>query len=311
MKYELAQYSRQGARATNEDRVAVAEREDAVLMVVADGLGGHAGGNLAAEWLTQVMVRTFVSIKQPEITSPSAFLALTILQAHKLIIARGQANEPPMEPRTTCTVCVVQNGYAYWAHVGDSRLYHFRENKLLQRTQDHSAIEQLRNDGVITEEEMVDHPSKGRLLKCVGGPNKPSISLGQETVLRTGDLLLLCTDGVWQAYGPDELLKFLNYPSLEEGTEEMLATAEAKMGKVCDNLSAVSFRWKDNMTVDAPLQGRSIVQVDEDSLWKNAVSSTAKKTRVAKPAANRKDRRRSIEHGIREMEEFIKRFEPK
>lgn len=311
MQYELAQCSRQGARATNEDRVAVVERDNAILMVAADGLGGHAGGALAAELLTQIMVYTFRNVKQPKITSPSAFLALTILQAHKLIIARGKAHDPPLEPRTTCVACLVQNGYAYWAHVGDSRLYHFRENELLQRTQDHSAIEQLRSDGVITEEEMVDHPSKGRLLKCVGGPNKPTISLGQETALRADDILLLCTDGVWQAYGPDELLKFLNYPSIEEGTEEMLGTAEVKMGKGSDNLSAVSFRWKDSMTLSAPLQSNPVVQVDEESLWKNAVSTTAKKKRAAKPAANRKDRRQSIEHGIRELEEFIKRFEPK
>lgn len=311
MKYELAQGTRQGARAVNEDRVAVVERDNAVLLVAADGLGGHSGGALAAQLLTQMMTHTFLNVKQPKISSPSAFLALTILQAHKLIIARGKANDPPMEPRTTCVACVVQNGYAYWAHVGDSRLYHFRGNQVLQRTQDHSAIEQLYSDGVITEEEMVDHPSKGRLLKCIGGPNKPTISLGQETILHADDILLLCTDGVWQAFGPDELLKFLNYPSLEEGTEEMLGTAEVKMGRACDNLSAVSFRWKDSMTLSAPLQSNPVVQVDEESLWKNAVSATAKRKRAAKPAVKPKDRRQSIKHDIRELEEYIKRFEPK
>ena len=315
MKYELAHYSRQGGRATNEDRVAVAERYNAVIMVAADGLGGHSGGALAAELLTETVTRTFLNIKQREIVSPSAFLALTILQAHKLIIEQGRAHIPKIEPRTTCVVCLVQHGFAYWAHVGDSRLYHFRDDKLLQRTQDHSAIEQLRSDGVITEEEMVHHPSKGRLLKCVGGPNKPTISLGQETLLRTGDALLICTDGVWQAFTPTELWKYLSYPSLDEGTEEMLLEAESKMGDVCDNLSAISFRWQDRASRNAPLQGNTAVQIDEEGLLKNAAAAAAKKPRIpAKPVKHLKSRgqrRNSIDSDIRKLEEYIKRFEPK
>jgi PPM family protein phosphatase len=315
MKFELAQYSRQGARATNEDRVAVAERHNAVILAVADGLGGHSGGALAAEMFTETVTRTFLNVKQREIVSPSAFLALTILQAHKLIIEQGKAHVPKIEPRTTCVLCLVQHGFAYWAHVGDSRLYHFREGKLLQRTQDHSAIEQLRSDGVITEEEMVNHPSKGRLLKCVGGPNKPVISLSQETLLRKGDALLLCTDGVWQAFTPKELLKYLKYSSLEEGTEEMLVAAEAKMGDVCDNVSAISFRWQDHATRAVPLQGSTVLQIDEAVLLKNAATAAAKKPRVrAKQAGkpkNRGQRRQSIDTDIRELEEYIKRFEPK
>lgn len=315
MKYELAHYSRQGARATNEDRVAAAERNNAVIMAVADGLGGHSGGALAAELFTETVIRTFLNVKQREITSPSAFLALTILQAHKLIIEQGKAHVPPLEPRTTCVLCLVQHGFAYWAHVGDSRLYHFREAKLLQRTQDHSAIEQLRSDGVITEEEMVNHPSKGRLLKCVGGPNKPIISLSQETLLRKDDALLLCTDGVWQAFTPKELLGYLSYPSLDEGTEEMLVAAESKMGDVCDNVSAICFRWQDRATRSVPFQGNTVLQFDEEVLLKNAATAAAKKPRaVSKQTRNPKSRgqrRESIDSDIRKLEEYIKRFEPK
>ena len=110
MKYQITQYTLRGARPHNEDRVGYAERDNAVLMAVADGLGGHRGGEVAAEILVQTLMHSFESLRQPVIQRPSAFLALGILQAHHAIIARGQANTPPIEPRTTCVVCLVQNG---------------------------------------------------------------------------------------------------------------------------------------------------------------------------------------------------------
>jgi PPM family protein phosphatase len=102
VKYQLAYHSLAGGRATNQDRVVCAERDNAVLMVLADGLGGHEGGALAAEILTQTALHAFEAVRQPVITKPSAFLALTIMQAHKTIFARGHAQVPPISPRTTC-----------------------------------------------------------------------------------------------------------------------------------------------------------------------------------------------------------------
>ncbi len=179
MKYQLAHFSLCGARAANEDRVGAAERPNSVLMVVADGLGGHSGGELASQTLVDTVLRLFQSVKQRSIDDPAAFLALTILQAHKAVAMRGKMHQPPLEARTTCVLCLVQNGYAYWAHVGDSRLYHFRGDKLLTRTEDHTAIEQLRKDGVISEDEMSTHPRKSYLMQSVGGGSTPTIALGQ------------------------------------------------------------------------------------------------------------------------------------
>src|SRR3989338_1508549 len=128
MKYQITQFTLRGARRVNEDRVGYAERDNAVLIAVADGLGGHRGGEVAAEILVQTLMHSFQSLRQPVIQRPSAFLALGILQAHHAIIARAKASEPPIEPRTTCVACLVQNGYAYWAHVGDSRWICFAQN---------------------------------------------------------------------------------------------------------------------------------------------------------------------------------------
>src|SRR3990170_147695 len=220
MKYQITQYSLRGARPLNEDRVGYAERDNAVLMAVADGLGGHRGGEVAAEILVQTLMHSFQSLRQPVIQRPSAFLALGILQAHHAIIRRGQASQTPIEPRTTCVTCLVQNGYAYWAHLG----------------------------GGVT----------------------PTISVGEETLLQPGDMLLACTDGLWEAFAPEEIARYLKAPALDEGMEEMLHAAVRKMKHGCDNVSAVCLRWEDAMSKSAPLQGNTAVQIDEAMLRQEA-----------------------------------------
>lgn len=323
MKYDLAQHSMQGARPTNQDRVGCAERDNAVLMVLADGLGGHAGGEIAAELFTQSLLQAFRSIRQPVITQPSAFLALSILQAHKQIAGYSKTRFPDKQPRTTCVVCLVQNGYAYWAHVGDSRLYHFHNDRLLKRTIDDSAIERLRQNGLITEEDMQKHPNKGQITRCVGGPRKPSISLGEETRLEPGDTLLLCTDGVWEGLSAKELVPFLNQDPLDEGIEEMLHAVEKKMGENCDNISAIVLRWQDEVTTHPPLQSGKATTVNQDTLWQRAQSRnihneirSENKSRT-EPKANAEeeeqpqDPKARTARTIQELEDYLSRFNNK
>ena len=312
MKYQFTSHSLAGGRASNQDRVLVSERDNAVLLVLADGLGGHAGGAMAAEILTRTAQHAFEAVRQPLITKPSAFLALAIMQAHKAIVAHGEAQDPPISPRTTCVLCLVQNGYAYWAHVGDSRLYHFRNGQVLSRTLDHTVTEQLHIDGLLSEEEMKRHPEKARLLKAVGGTRPPSVTLGEETALAPGDTLLLCTDGVWEALGTTELSGFLKFASLEEGVEEMLLAAESRMKHKGDNVSAIGFRWNDAMTTARPLQTKGGRETDHKTLIEDVrLHEAEKKLRTPKksPAAGSDPKRDSLEAKIDELEEFLARFE--
>lgn len=310
MKYEVAHLCARGARPMNQDRVSVAERDNAVLLSVADGLGGHRGGEIAAEITTQTVTHAFQSVRTPIIGRPSAFLALSILQAHQAILRRGKASMFTLQPRTTCVACIVQHGYAYWAHVGDSRLYHFRRGQLLQRTLDHSTIEELRKDGLLTEDEMRNHPQKGKLTICVGGPNKPKIALGQETALARDDVLLLCSDGIWEAHTPEELGKFLARGSLEEAAEEILFSAERKMDDRCDNMSVVCFRWLEPAPTGLPLQGNASIEIDERMLIDNAATIKASGRQQMRPEKT-KDGVRDIAEEIEELEKYLRDREPK
>lgn len=311
MKYQLAQLSVGGGRAANEDRIGVAERDNAVLLVVADGLGGHTGGELAAQTLVETVVRVFQGVKQPRLPDPFSFLALTILKAHNSVGARARMHVPPLEARTTCVVCLVQDGYAYWAHVGDSRLYHFRQGKLLARTEDHTTIEELRRDGVITEEEMANHPRKSWLLRSIGGPTPPRISLGEEVALHTGDTLLLCSDGLWEALRTEEIGAALKRPRVEEAVEEMVLAAEKRMGDACDNVSAVCLRWDDRLTKSLPLQPPRPAQVDAEELWRGAAAKVVARRAPDRPGPAGGPRQDRIESEIRELEEYLRKLETK
>lgn len=310
MKYQLAYQSLRGSRPTNQDRVAHAERDNAVLMVLADGLGGHRGGDMAAELLTQTALRTFRAVKHPRIDQPSAFLALTIVQAHNAIHEFAKS-APALTPRTTCVLCLVQDGYAYWAHVGDSRLYHFRQGALRVRTQDHTTTEELRREGLLSDDEMRDHPQKSRLLKCVGGPSRPTISLGEETRLEYGDTLLLCSDGLWEALAPEALLKFLGRGSLEEGVEDMLAAAERTMRGSSDNLSALCLRWEEAATRAPALQNNRAGEVNPQELWDHGARASPAPKRPKAPRSPA-ERPRDLSRDIRELEDYVnKKIGPK
>lgn len=314
MRYQIAQHSLRGGRKSNEDRIGFAERDNAALMVLGDGLGGHSGGELAAEILVLTALQAFRAIKQTIIAKPSAFLALTIMQAHRRMIAYGKSRTPPIAPRTTCVLCLVQNGYAYWAHVGDSRLYHFRNGRLLRRTLDHTKTEQLHTDGLISEEEMLSHPDKSRLLKCLGGAKDPVISLSKETPLQRNDVLLLCSDGLWESMPPDLMTPYLRAKSLEEGVADLLNDADERRDNAGDNLSAVCLRWEEGAPSGLPLEPRSMTEADYKSLRAEAqrqgIDAALKKrgTKDKPPDAPADD---STQRTLEEVDEFIKRVRPR
>ncbi len=243
MKYVVFQASRRGGRPYNEDRVAYAYTSDALLMVLCDGMGGHNKGEVASQMTVEVITSLFQSRAKPVLPDMSAFLLDGIYAAHDAINEYALRHRMPDPPRTTCVVCVVQRGMACWAHVGDSRLYQFSRRAFLFRTRDHSAVQQLVDEGLLDESQMSVHPDRNKLYNSVGGYMLPDIEIDQPVKLQEGDVLFMCTDGVWPELSPDEMLATLRVYPLERAVKHMMDHAEFRAGQFGDNLSVVAMRY--------------------------------------------------------------------
>lgn len=309
MRYEIAQHSRPGTRSQNQDRAAYVERDDAVLMVAADGLGGYVAGEMAAEIVVETLVNSFGKVRSGFIQDPAAFLVLSMSLAHSRINRKSkQMGINVSHPRTTCVACLVQNGYAYWAHVGDSRLYHFRDGKFLTRTIDHSTTDPMYQEGYLDEKESMQEAS--HLVRCIGGPKRPLVTLGAETRLESGDALLLCTDGLWRAFTEREMEQALDRRRIEESIENMMRRSARMFRKDCDNMTAVAMAWNSPPTTSPPLLALSIPELDQDALWRNARQRSGEKRGSGErdrgaPASDADD----IETTIAEIESFVDELE--
>src|SRR5688572_24226385 len=147
MRFTIYQDSQVGDRSGNEDRVGYAYGKDVLLMVIADGMGGHQQGEVAAEIAVQEITRRFKVEARNKLRRPFEFLVSSVQAADRAIVAHADSHNLLECPRTTCVACVVQNGYAYWAHAGDSRLYVIRGGRIVAQTQDHSKVQQMIDAG--------------------------------------------------------------------------------------------------------------------------------------------------------------------
>lgn len=248
MKYQLAKTTRLGNRVVNEDRIGVAEHDNAVLLVMADGMGGYRGGQIASKAMVNRMLREFKRSKLPT-NDPTTFLKELIADAHLAVLRAGSEQYPPIEPRTTCVVCLIQEGNAWWAHVGDSRLYFFRGGKPFIRTTDHSKIEEMLRKGKLSKEEMESHPQRHLVTRCIGFQKHPPIPTVSEKIpLEKYDMLLLCSDGFWGPLSEENMADNLTQNSLTEAVERMAYQAEFRSYPEADNISVVTFRWISNAT---------------------------------------------------------------
>ncbi len=247
MLIESAQLSLVGDREENQDRVDVVSRGDSVLAIVADGMGGHHAGAEAAQVAVASMVEAFEQADLP-IFDPRGFLRELIRNAHALVCELGAGIPIAARPRATCVVALVQNDKAYWAHVGDSRVYLIRHRKVEERTRDHSHIEVLLQEGLITEDEYREHPLRNYVEYCIGGdPGEPTMSIAGARQLQRGDVIILCSDGLWS--GADDRVISECFPSgfadldLDANLERLLAHAVDDCSPNADNTTAAVIHW--------------------------------------------------------------------
>ena len=237
------QTSRLGNRKINQDRCLALEDEDAILLAVADGMGGHARGELAAQAFVDSLRRRFET-RDPLQEGP-AFLHQAIRAAHQAILEIGRHQTPPVQPLTTCVAALIQGGRVHWAHVGDSRLYLFRHGRVFFQTRDHTPVAEMVAAGLITERQARIHPKRNQVSRCLGGPGAPpEITVGPEVFLEPGDLLLLCSDGLWSAVSERRLLELAGAEDLGGTLDDLAMLAEQQSYPQSDNITAVALRWE-------------------------------------------------------------------
>ena len=243
MQVESAELSLIGAREENQDRVAVAVEPDVALIAVFDGMGGHADGARAAELARTTLLARFNSQPHPLI-DPLAFLHLVLGATHSDMVAMGMHMPLEMRPRATGAVCIVQDGTAWWAHVGDSRIYHLRAGKVIRRTRDHSHVELLVQEGLISSVQAQNHPMRNYVETCLGGdPLLPEMLIGRCIRVEPGDGLLVCSDGFWANLLDEDIAASLySGAPLKTALQALSEFAVKRGGPGADNSSVAALR---------------------------------------------------------------------
>ncbi|GMR06202.1 MAG: hypothetical protein BMS9Abin25_0786 [Gammaproteobacteria bacterium] len=315
MKYRYAISTEKGTRDYNQDRAACLEGSDSVLLILGDGLGGHAGGDIAADILIDTASQAFLKVRTPVIEEPSLFLALILQHAHRAINRCAKKSTKKIDPRTTAVLSLIQNGYAYWAHAGDSRLYLFRNGSQLTRTLDHTGSDQAK----VGRRSI---PAKTGLYNCIGGPLRPKIALGPEIALQHGDRILICSDGVWQGMSIDEISEYLYEEiGLEDSMDNMLEKIEQRNPEICDNMTVVALAWDDKSRPGKSMQHEQIRDLTDNELWRAAREAEkcirsntrkgihAKKQGSRSKAGSNADTVESLDSVINEVESFVEQWE--
>ncbi|MBV8466735.1 MAG: serine/threonine-protein phosphatase [Burkholderiales bacterium] len=303
MKFTIFQETRRGARQYNQDRMCYSYSRDALLMVVADGMGGHLHGEVAAQITVELLAELFQRKARPTIQNPHQFLSDAFNKCHDAILNYASNHNLLETPRTTVVAAIVQDGVLYWAHVGDSRLYLIRAGRMLARTKDHSKVQQMVDTGKITEEEAEHHPEKNKIYNCLGSMFPPDVEIGGKVPLLDADAVLLCTDGLWGGVQQKELEELLSsYPALY-ALPQLLDRAEARGGIHGDNLTGVAVNWheEDDFPSTAALSTRKLLD-GEVTTRLNALDAdkTLKESRDVSES--------DIEAAIAEIQNAIKKY---
>lgn len=231
-----------GDRSEQQDRVGIfphPTRPGCMIAALADGMGGHSGGAIAAEQVI-LKARQNFSNYAPSSESPVEFLREVISDAHAIIKLTRFTSE--QDPHSTAVIFMLRPGHADWAHCGDSRLYHFRNGGLVARTPDHSLVEELLRSGRLTPEQAEVHPQRNLLLSCLGAEREPQIDSGGTPALQVGDAFMMCSDGLWAYFSDQEIGEILATQDARSAARTLINGARERGEGGGDNISLAIVR---------------------------------------------------------------------
>ena len=246
MKIEFASLSEKGSRSINEDYTDNCETQNKHLFCLADGLGGHGRGEIASKIAVFRSMESFKRTSSQANTNENT-LAFCFERAHESLQAMQIREKGNNEIKTTLTLLLIDNNQAVWGHIGDSRLYLFRKNRLFLRTFDHSVPQMLVSLGDIKEKDIRFHEDRNRLIRVLGMDwPTPKYELSGLIKIQAQDVFLLCSDGFWEMVDENTMIKLLKKT---KNPKDWLLAMEAvvlknRQDKNIDNYSATAIFLK-------------------------------------------------------------------
>ncbi len=248
MKFSVFQVSRKGGREKNEDRMGYCYTRASAVFLLADGMGGHPEGEVAAQLALQAISALFQKQARPELPDVSAFLSDALLAAHRQILRYALNRSSFDTPRTTIVVAVLQDGHLSSVHCGDSRMYIVRGSALLSRTKDHSLFEQnlMRSAGG----DAFHSPNRNVLFSCLGSPTKPVFTVAGPVPLQQNDCIMLCSDGLWSSVSEDDIVFELSHKPVDVAVPDLVEKALRQGGEMCDNVTCIALEWAGSEAIE-------------------------------------------------------------
>jgi len=246
MDLDSAQISLIGHRQDNQDRAEVLFGDDNLLAIVADGMGGHARGDLAAETAVASLINSFRALRQNPLPS-NEFFKRAIGLAHEDVLALGAGMRPEIRPGTIIVSALITSNKLRWAHIGDSRAYLVRDGRVIARTQDQSVVGLLLAAGEITQAQALIHPERHMVQYCLGVDEEtPPIPVSDAMEVKEGDIIMLCTDGLWSQLGEAYIMEKLSEADDLQTALQALGEDAVRGGyPQSDNVTAVALRVVD------------------------------------------------------------------
>lgn len=239
MLFDTASISHQGGRPENQDCLSEIHMDGGTssCWVLADGLGGHAGGQIASTEAVQSILLDFVSDRS---TCEDPGLCKWVEHAHLRLVSIQTEEEQLAQMRTTIVVLQVRAGVAYWTHCGDSRFYWFSEGRISIQSEDHSIPQALVKLGQLLPEDIRSHEDRNRITQCLGSPGGVTASDNPPIPLTPDAAFILCSDGFWEhVLEPEMLIDLAKAKDAQHWLDLMLTRCESRAVAECDNYSAI------------------------------------------------------------------------
>ncbi len=241
MMFSVFQVSRVGGRRRNEDRMGYSYTQAAAIFLVADGLGGHPEGDVAAQICLQVITALFHKQATPKLANVAEFLQSAMAAVHAQLLGYASMHGLDQTPSSTLVIAVLQDDHCHTAHCGDSRRYLVRHGEVASRTIDHSVAEwKSAQPGAASGPQANKHV----LYSCLGAPKQPVIEVDTPIALEVGDRLLLCSDGLWGNVDEDDIVRSLTTQDVTEAAQGLAELALQRGGEYCDNVTLIAVAWE-------------------------------------------------------------------